>query len=239
MGLTLDELSGTEPLATTDEASLAALKYAIRRFDIPDAPPLHPEDLPRELAALNEHRYRTELGAVLQKLPGVLAKSTNYAHATQSPDAWTRVADTYSVVYWLAVRFRWMHLAELAFMKQRLASERAHPNAATVAARDEAGTFRNSGDFAGGIAIVDRANVEAESTLEGRDRAFGLSILHLRGLSLAGRLKDEAAAGEHIRAAWRTAEEYGGDADEHGIHLGVVFKCHTHIRSEARVTAAW
>ncbi|MFD5571118.1 hypothetical protein [Streptomyces cadmiisoli] len=89
-----------------------------------------------------------------------------------------------------------------------------------MAARDEAGTFLNSGDFAGGMAIVDCAIVEAESTLEGRDRAFGLGILHLRGLSLAGRLKDEAAAGEHIRAAWRTAEEYGGDADEHGIHLG-------------------
>ncbi|GGN07735.1 helix-turn-helix domain-containing protein [Streptomyces fuscichromogenes] len=220
MGLTLDELLGTEPVARTDEASLAALNYAIRRFDIPDAPPPHPEDLPRELDRLNEYRYRTELGAVLQELPGVLAKSTNYAHATQSPDAWTRVADTYSVVYWLAARFRWMHLAELAVMKQRLASERAHPIAATVAARDEAGTFLNSGDFAGGMAIVDRAIVEAESTLEGRDRAFGLGILHLRGLTLAGRLKDEAAAGEHIRAAWRTAEDYGGDADEHGIHFG-------------------
>ncbi|NEW71851.1 transcriptional regulator, partial [Streptomyces rapamycinicus] len=47
------------------------------------------------------------------------ADATNYAHATQSPDAWTRVADAYSVVYWLAARHRWMHLAELAVMKQR------------------------------------------------------------------------------------------------------------------------
>ncbi|MFD8818212.1 hypothetical protein ACFV23_43675 [Streptomyces sp. NPDC059627] len=113
-----------------------------------------------------------------------------------------------------------MHLVELAVMKQRLASERAHPIAAIMAARDEAGTFLNSGDFAGGMAIVDRAIVEAESTLEGGDRAFGLGILHLRGLTLAGRLKDEAAAGERIGAAWRTAEEYGTDADEHGIHFG-------------------
>ncbi|MGP3945190.1 hypothetical protein [Streptomyces sp. 6N106] len=57
--------------------------------------------------AVNEHRYRTELSAVLRRLPGVLAGMTNHAHATQSPDAWTRVADTYAVVYWLAARHRW------------------------------------------------------------------------------------------------------------------------------------
>ncbi|WP_039932749.1 helix-turn-helix domain-containing protein [Streptomyces viridochromogenes] len=220
MGLTLDELLGTAPVERADENSLTALNHAIRRFDIPDSPPAHPEDLPRALAELNAHRYRTELSAVLQKLPCVLADATNYAHATQSPDAWTRVADTYSVVYWLAARHRWMHLTELAVMKQRSAAERAHPVAATVAARDEAGAFLNSGDFAGGLAIVDRAVVEAESTLEGRERAFGLGILHLRGLTLAGRLKDRAVAEDHIRAAWRTAEEYGEDSDEHGIHFG-------------------
>ncbi|MFC9510285.1 helix-turn-helix domain-containing protein [Streptomyces sp. NPDC057002] len=220
MSLTLDELLGTSPVERADENSLTALNHAIRRFDIPDPPPAHPEDLPRRLAELNHHRYRTELSAVLQKLPAVLTDTTNYAHATESPDSWTRVADSYSVVYWLAARHRWMHLAELAVMKQRLASERAHPMTATVAARDEAGTFLNSGDFAGGLAIVDRAIVEAESTLDGRERAFGLGLLHLRGLTLAGRLKDKTAVEEHIRAAWRTAEEYGEDADEHGIHFG-------------------
>ncbi|NIY69067.1 hypothetical protein [Streptomyces malaysiensis] len=167
----------------------------------PDAPGSHPEDLPRELAELNEHRHRTELSAVLRKLPGVLADATNYAHATQSPDAWTRVADTYSVVYWLAARHRWMHLAELAVMKQRLAAERAHPAAATVA---EAGAFLNSGDFAGGLAIVDRAVVEAESTLRSHDRAYGLGILHLRGLTLAGRIKDKASG----HARWSAVHEH-------------------------------
>lgn len=178
------------------------------------------KDLPCELAELNEHRHRTELSAVLQKLPGVLADATNCAHATQSPDAWTRVADAYSVVYWLAARHRWMHLAELAVMKQRLAAERAHPIAATVAARDEAGAFLNSGDFAGGLAIVDRAVVEAETTLRGRDRAYGLGILHLRGLTLAGRLKEKATAERHIEAAWQVAEEFPEDIVDHGIHFG-------------------
>lgn len=164
MGLTLDELLGMAPIGRTDENNLAALNYAIRRFDIPGAPPPHPEDVPRGLAELNEHRHRTELSAVIRKLPGVPADATNYAHATQSPDAWARVADTYSVVYWLAARHRWMHLAELAVVKQRLAAGRAHPIAATVAARDEAGAFLNSGDFGGGLAVVDRAVVEAWDT---------------------------------------------------------------------------
>jgi transcriptional regulator with XRE-family HTH domain len=220
MRMTLDELLGTATVEGADENSLTALNYAIRRFDIPDGPPPHPEDLPRELAELNAHRHRTELSAVLQKTPGVLTRTTNFAHATQSPDAWTRVADTYSVVYWLAARHRWMHLAELAVVKQRIAAERANPIAATVAARDEAGAFLNSGDFAGGLAIVDRAVVEAESTLRGRERAYGLGVLHLRGLTLAGRIKDRTTAASHIEAAWRAAEELPEDIDDHGIHFG-------------------
>ncbi|MFE2041072.1 helix-turn-helix domain-containing protein [Streptomyces sp. NPDC059477] len=220
MGLTLDELLGTAPVGRADESSLTDLNYVVRRFEIPGPPPPHPEDLPYALAELNAHRHRTELSAVLRKLPGVLADVTHHAHATQSPDAWTRVADTYSVVYWLAARHRWMHLAELAVMKQRSAAERAHPIAATVAARDEAGAFLNSGDFAGGLAVVDRAIVEAQSVLRGRERAYGLGILHLRGLTLAGRVKDKATAGQHIDAAWRVAEEFPEDIEDHGIHFG-------------------
>ncbi|MDX3388344.1 DNA-binding protein [Streptomyces niveiscabiei] len=113
-----------------------------------------------------------------------------------------------------------MHLAELATMKQRMASERADPIAAIVAARDDAGTFLNSGDFSGGLAIVDRAVVQAESTLTGRDRAYALGILHLRGLTLAGRLKDKQTTKQHIEAAWRASEEFPEDIVKHGIHFG-------------------
>ncbi|MFE2185513.1 hypothetical protein [Streptomyces sp. NPDC059455] len=48
---------------------------------------------------------RSKGASHLQKLPGVLADGTNYAHATQSPDAWTRVADTYSVAKRAGVPF--------------------------------------------------------------------------------------------------------------------------------------
>ncbi|MFC4035181.1 helix-turn-helix domain-containing protein [Streptomyces polygonati] len=215
MGLTLDELLGR-----TSAANLADLSHAIRRFDIPGERPTRPELLPSEVAALNRHRWKSELAEVAQKLPSLLTKATNNAHGVSSPEAWTLVADIYSTVYWLAARHRWMYLAELATTKQRLAAERAEPIAAIVALRDDAGTFLNSGDFAGGLALVDRAIVLAESSLRGYDRAFSLGILHLRGLTLAGRLKDKQTVNRHSRSAWRAAAEFQRDVAEHGIHFG-------------------
>ncbi len=215
MGLTLDEVLGRTP-----EADLSDLSYAIRQFDLSGEPPREPARLALEVDSLNRHRWNSELAEVSAKLPPLLVKVTNQAHATGRPSDWTLVADVYSVVYWLAARHRWMHLAELATMKQRLAAERADPIAAIVAARDDAGTFLNSGDFAGGLAIVDRAIVRAESSLRGRERAFGLGLLHLRGLTLAGRLRDKQTTNQHIAAAWRTAEEFPEDVAEHGIHFG-------------------
>ncbi|MFG2376427.1 helix-turn-helix domain-containing protein [Streptomyces sp. NPDC048504] len=215
MNLTLDELLGSAP-----ERNLSDLDWAIRRFDIPGDPPEHPETLQQEVDELNQLRWNTELSKVLLRLPNVLTRATNHAHFTGQPGAWTLVADAYGVVYWLAARHRWMHLAELATMKQRVAADRADPVAAIVAARDDAGTFLNSGDFAGGLTIVDRAVVQAESTLTGRDRAYALGILHLRGLTLAGRLKDKQTTNRHIDAAWRAAAEFPEDIVEHGIHFG-------------------
>lgn len=215
MNLTLDELLGSAP-----EENLSELNFVIRRFDIPGPPPEHPETLQKEVDDLNRLRWNTELSKILRKLPDVLSRVTNNAHLVQQPKAWTLVADVYGIIYWLAARHRWMHLAELATMKQRMASERADPIAAIVAARDDAGTFLNSGDFTGGLAIVDRAVVLAESTLTGRDRAYALGILHLRGLTLAGRLKDKQTTNQHIKAAWKAAEEFPEDIVKHGIHFG-------------------
>ncbi|MFB7087616.1 helix-turn-helix domain-containing protein [Streptomyces sp. NPDC056296] len=181
MNLTLDELLGSAP-----EVNLNELNWAIRRFDIPGEPPQNPETLQGEVDELNQLRWDTELSKVLQRLPGVLTRVTSHAHLTGQSKAWGLVADVYGVIYWLAARHRWMHLAELATLKQRMAAERADPISAIVAARDDAGTFLNSGDFSGGLAIIDHAIVQAESTLSGRERAFGLGVLHLRGLTLAG-----------------------------------------------------
>ncbi|WEB42839.1 helix-turn-helix transcriptional regulator [Streptomyces yunnanensis] len=227
MGLTLNELLGSAP-----EKNLNELNYAIRRFDIPGEPPEHPELLQQQVDELNALRWNTELAEILQRIPSALTSVTNHAHLTGSPKAWSLVADVYGIIYWLAARHRWMHLAELATMKQRMAAERADPMAAIVAARDDAGTFLNSGDFAGGLAVIDRAIVQAESELRGRDRAFGLGILHLRGLTLAGRLMDKQTTNKHIDAAWRASAEFREDFAEHGIHFGPENTA-THIISTA------
>jgi len=221
MGITLDEVLGKVQVKRIDETHLKDLRAAIRRFDLPPGEaPDHPEVLNHELAELSTLRCDANLSGVLKKLPTLLSKVTNYAHAAGSPAAWTMVADVYSAVYWLAARHRWMDLAELAVMKQQLAAQRANPLAGAIAARDKAGAFLNSGDFEGGLVVIDRAIVQAESSLEGRDSALGLGLLHLRGLTLAGRLGAKAEAERHTAAAWRVSEEFPEDVYVHGLAFG-------------------
>ena len=157
---------------------------------------------------------------MITRLPGLLSRATNYAHIVDTPDAWAMVTDIYSSVYWLAARHRWMDLAELAVIKQGLAAERATPLAGIIAVRDEAGTFLNSGDFEGGLAVVDRAVVHAELSMEGREKALGLGLLHLRGLTLAGRRRDKKEVERHMAAAWRMVEEFPQDVDVCGMQFG-------------------
>jgi len=220
MGVTLDEVLGHARPTLNDETRLKELRSAIRRFDLPDEAPANPERLARDLDELTTLRMDAKLAQVLDKTPTLLAEATNHAHAAGTPSAWAIVADIYSTVYWLAARHRWMDLAELAVMKQRLAAERSEVLVMTIAARDEAGAFLNSGDFEGGLAIIDRAIIQAETSLDGRNKAFGLGTLHLRGFTLAGRLGDKAEAERHITAAWRWAEEFPEDVQTHCMYFG-------------------
>lgn len=220
MGITLDEVLGRAQVKQDEETGLQELRAAIRRFDIPGEPPDRPETLDRELAEVIDLRSNANLSGLLDKLPSLVSKATSHAHAVGSPETWAIVANVYSAVYWLAARHRWMDLADLAVMKQQLAGQRATPLVAAHAARDEAGCFLNSGDFEGGLVVVDRAIVQAESSLEGRELALGLGLLHLRGLTLAGRLRDQVEADRHSSGAWRAAEEFPQDLNIHGIGFG-------------------
>lgn len=220
MGTTLDEVLGKTEIKQDNEANLQELRAAIRRFDLPGESLTEHDILTHELRELVKFRGDANLSEVLNRLPGLLSRATNYAHAVGTPDAWAMVGDIYSAVYWLAARHRWMDLAELAVTKQRLAAERATPLAGAIAARDEAGTFLNCGDFEGGLAVIDRAIVQAEESMEGRDKSLGLGLLHLRGLTLAGRLREKAEAERHMAAAWHVAEEFPQDVDVSGIQFG-------------------
>lgn len=220
MGISLDEVLGRVDVQQNDETSLRELRSTIRKFHLPGEAPPNPDDLQHRLSNIIQRRSAADLSGVLKTLPALLTDVTNHAHAVDSPTAWVMVAEVYSTVYWLAARHRWMDLADLAVVKQRLAAAQATPLARTIASRDEAGTFLNSGDFGSGLAVVDEAIVHAETSMKGHDKALGLGLLHLRGLTLAGRLGDDAEAERHIAAAWRISEDFPEDVDVNGMQFG-------------------
>ncbi|WP_026220336.1 helix-turn-helix domain-containing protein [Wenjunlia vitaminophila] len=220
LGYTLDEILGKTPIEPANEGDIKNLRSAIRRFDLPGEATADSRGIATGLAEVIRMRGDADLVGVLTRLPGLLADATNHAHAVGGSHAWSMVADVYSTVYWLAARHRWMDLADLAVAKQHMAAERAGSLAVAIAARDEAGTFLNFGDFAGGLAVVERAVVEAERTLTGWERSFALGLLHLRGMTLAGRVKDRTEVARHKERAWRMADDFPRDVEEHGIHFG-------------------
>lgn len=220
LGCTLDEVLGHTSVEQANDGKIKQLRAVIRRFDLPEEAQVPPAELSAELSEVIRLRGDADLSGVLERLPRLLAGATNHAHTVGHPDAWSVVTDAFSAVYWLAARHRWMDLADLAVTKQHLAAERANPLSVSIAARDEAGTFLNSGEFSTGLTVVDRAIVAAESILTGYDRVFGLGILHLRGMTLAGRADDKTEAARHREAAWQLAEEIALDVNDHGIHFG-------------------
>lgn len=219
-GISLDELLGEASPPAGAEDRLNELRAAMRRFDVPSDEPVRVGRLEREMSELFRLRGDANLAAVMQTLPELLRRVQDRAQRSGLPEDWARVCDVYSAVYWLAARHRWMTMAELAVMKQRQAAERANALARAVAARDEAGTFLNGGDFAGGLAVVDEAVVRAEATMTGRSRHLALGILHLRGLTLAGRIQDKKIVERHVRGARKAAGEFDEDVDVQGIHFG-------------------
>jgi hypothetical protein len=138
-----------------------------------------------------------------------------------SLEGWTVLADMYSAVYYLGARHRWMDLVEIAPIRDAWAADqRPNPLATAIAAVERAGTFLNCGDFEGGLIVVDRAIVAADAALTGAEKAFATGSLHLRGMTLAGRLKDPTEAKRHIHAAWTAAEEFPHDLQLHGQRFG-------------------
>jgi hypothetical protein len=69
--------------------------------------------------------------------------------------------------------------------------------------------------------VVDRAIVAAETALTGQQSAFATGTLHLRGMTLAGRLNDRTEAQRHIHAAWSAAEEFPHDLRIHRELFGL------------------
>ncbi|GAA3881786.1 hypothetical protein GCM10022243_52920 [Saccharothrix violaceirubra] len=221
LGTPLDEVLGRTPVDVRTEADLGELRAVIRRFDLPgERPRVDFRGILTRTKRIGGHVKSADLAALIDELPEFLTIATDHAHATGKPAAWEVVTLGYSAVYYLAARHRWMDLAELAVVRQKAAAERATPFAPVIAARDEAGAFLNSGDFPGGLAVVDRALVRAQAELSGRERTLAEGVLRLRGMTLAGRLRDRAEAERHITGARDAASAITEDVTDSGRMFG-------------------
>ncbi|MBU3868685.1 helix-turn-helix transcriptional regulator [Streptomyces sp. 4503] len=224
-GVTMDEVLGRAPVAQEDRARLSSLRAAIRDYDLPDRQPVEEPRIGAALEAVGRYRDAVDVVGLKQLLPSLLRDATTHAHAANTAEAWMALAEVYSSVYWLAARHRWMDLAELAVARQRWAVEqKPNPLGEAVAARDRAGTYLNFGDVERGLTLVDRAIAKAQASLSGTDRDIAVSILNLRGMTLAGRLADKREAKReaqrHIDSAHNADISIGRDIDVHGLTVG-------------------
>ncbi|MGH3832372.1 MAG: helix-turn-helix domain-containing protein [Pseudonocardiaceae bacterium] len=220
--ISLGDLYGEAEISWDQSVLLEDLRTAVRRYDIPDQVPVpDPVQLRVDLDQASTLVQQADLAGLLRVLPGLLTRATTYAHAAASAQRWAPLADVYSAVYYLAARHRWMDLVELAPTCQAWAAgQQPNPLLSALAARNRAGTFLNCGDFEGGLTVVDRAIVAAQAALTGVEKAFAAGALHLRGMTLAGRLGDRTEAQRHIHAAWTAAEEFPTDLLIHGERFG-------------------
>ncbi len=221
--ISLCALYGEAEVSQDQGVLLEDLRTAVRRYDIPDQAPVpDPGQLRIDVDQAGALGGQADLVGLLRTLPDLLTRATTYAHTAASPHGWALLADVYSAVYYLAARHRWMDLLEVAPTRQAWAAgQQPDPVVEAVAARDRAGTFLNCGDFAGGLTVVDRAIVTAETALTGPEKAFATGTLHLRGMTLAGRLNDRTEAQRHIHAAWSAAEEFPTDLRIHNTLFGL------------------
>ncbi|MFK0293298.1 helix-turn-helix domain-containing protein [Streptomyces sp. NPDC090442] len=225
LGVSMAEVLGESSVAQRDEVRLSALRSALRDYDLPGRREVNEQRISAALEVAGQHRDAVDVTQLLGMLPGLLRAATTYAHTVNTLDAWMALSETYSTVYWLAARHRWMDMAELAVTRQRWAVEqKPNPLGEALAARDRAGAYLNFGEIETGLVIVDRAVSAAQTSLSGTDRDIAVGILNLRGMTLAGRLEDkrEAAreADRHIRSAWNATTAFGAEVDVHGLTIG-------------------
>ncbi|WP_369384176.1 helix-turn-helix domain-containing protein [Streptomyces sp. cg36] len=225
MGISMAEVMGKPFVRRGERRSLDALRSALRDYDLPGSAPVLEDKLSADLCTAEEYRKRVDVARLLVVLPQLLRDATAHAHQENTPEAWMVLAETYSIVYWIAARHRWMDMAELAVTRQRWATEQQpNPLGSAVAARDRAGTYLNFGDIERGLTVVDRAICAAQQSLSGTDRDIAMGILNLRGMTLAGRLKDKREARReaerHIRSALAASQGMPRELEAYGLTVG-------------------
>ncbi|MEU1022942.1 helix-turn-helix domain-containing protein [Streptomyces sp. NPDC005904] len=216
-----------QPFATPieEDAHLNELRLAVRRHTLPseDTPPL--DQLAEDLRTAAQLRADTKYLELLRILPRVLGQATATAmDAGGDAVAWGQVADLYGCAYAVAHRLGQPDLADMIVSRQAWAAQQTwNPTAEAATAWNLAGTFQSAGQYDEGLAIVERAISQYEAAGgNGPEHVVTLGSLHLRGVVLASRNRDEHATDDHLRHAKRLAGKLGERSDflRHNLTFG-------------------
>ncbi|MEU2431058.1 helix-turn-helix transcriptional regulator [Streptomyces sp. NPDC007861] len=202
---------------------LNELRGAVRRHTLPkeDTPPR--AVLAESLRAAAQFRADTKYLELLRLLPKLLGQATATAlDAGGDSVAWGQVSDLYGCAYAVAHRLAQPDLADMIVSRQQWAAQRTwNPAAEAAAAWNEAGTYQSAGAYDDGLAIVERAISQFESSRSnGPESVVVLGSLHLRGVVLASRHEDKAATEVHLRHAKRLAGQVPNDSLMHNLTFG-------------------
>ncbi|QKW19310.1 helix-turn-helix transcriptional regulator [Kitasatospora sp. NA04385] len=213
--VTTARINGQPFLGPSEQADLLDdLRAAVRRYRLPREGEIPPSRLIAEVRRAADLRAGARYLELLRILPELLGKATASAFAAGGDaTAWGLVANLYGCAYALAHRLGQPDLADMIVSRQTWAAQQTwNPQAEAAAAWNEAGTFQSAGQYEGGLAVVERAIAQFESSrAQGAERAIHLGSLHLRGVVLASRAKDATATQDHLRRAWALAATLPGD----------------------------
>lgn len=222
--VTTARIYGQPFMGPSEQADLLnELRSAVRRYTLPREDRPAPAALAAELARAAALRADTRYLELLRLLPSLLGRATATAMASDGDaTAWGQVADVYGCAYAVAHRLGQPDLADMIVARQFWAAQQTwNPQAEAAAAWNEAGTYQSAGQYADGLAIVERAIGRYEaSRSDGADRIVHLGSLHLRGVVLASRNKDKHATRDHLRRAHELAAQLGSDVLIHNLTFG-------------------
>jgi transcriptional regulator with XRE-family HTH domain len=231
-----------QPFADPSEQAdlLNALRGAVRRHTLPKVDVLPQAELDAKLSRMARLRSDTRYLELLRELPETLGAATAAALSSGGDaTAWGNVADVYGCAYAVAHRMAQPDLADMIVSRQTWASQQTwNPTAEAGAAWNEAGTYQSAGDYTDGLAIVDRAVTRYESVAAGDPEAVvALGSLHLRGVVLASRAKDEGATRAHAEKAEELASKLTSDVLRHNLTFGpgntALYRLAAHVELDA------
>ncbi|MFI6288494.1 helix-turn-helix domain-containing protein [Streptomyces sp. NPDC051018] len=214
-----------EPFSDPSEQAdlIQELRGAVRRHTLPSEDTPSREDLAAGLEEAARLRAGTKYLELARKLPTLLGQATATAmDAGGDAVAWGQVADLYGCAYTVAHRFGQPDLADMIVSRQQWAASRTwNPTAEAAAAWNEAGTHQSAGAYGDGLAIVERAISQYENARgEGPEYVTVLGALHLRGVVLASRQKEETATRSHLLRAKGLSAQLPRDLLQHNLTFG-------------------